>query len=423
MKKILAVLMTMLLLVGMLAGCGGAETEKEDMGSETKTETKTDDKKEDTSEEPAEKEKVMLKVWGSQEEQELLAGMVEAFKAENPDKEYTIELGVVGEPDAKTRYLEDPAAAADVFAFANDQLYDLVNAGALYEVTKNKDAIVEANVASSIEAATKDGSLYAYPMTADNGYFMYYDKSVLSEDDVKSMNSMLDAADAAGKKVFMDVSNGWYIASFFLGAGGTLEIVDGVQQTNFNGPNGLVAGEAIKYVTAHPGFLTGDDAVLTGGFGDTIVAGVSGTWNAAAIQEKLGDNYAATKLPEVTAGGTTFQMSSFAGFKLVGVNSLTEYPVDALAFAEFITNEENQVKRFEAREIGPSNKMAGQADAVKANIALAALAMQSAHAVSQKDVAGSYWGPAEAFGTTMEAKDYSQSIQELLDAMVEQIQQ
>ena len=64
-----------------------------------------------------------------------------------------------------------------------------------------------------------DGKLYAFPMTADNGYFMYYDSSVFSAEDVKSLDKMLEVAGTAGKKVFMDLSNGWYIASFFLGAG------------------------------------------------------------------------------------------------------------------------------------------------------------------------------------------------------------
>ncbi|NLC33589.1 MAG: extracellular solute-binding protein [Clostridiales bacterium] len=361
---------------------------------------------------------IKLKLWGSQEDQAMLQEMVEGFKAANTDKEFDIELGVVGEPDARAKYLEDPEAAADVFACPNDQIVDLVNAGALYEVTINKDAIIDANVAGSIEAATVDGELYAYPMTADNGYFMYYDKSVISPEQAKSLDAMLEAAQTAGKKVFMDVSNGWYIASFFLGAGGKLTVEDGLQKSDFNNEKGLAAAEAIKAFTANEAFLTGDDAILTGGIGDTIAAGVSGAWNANAIQEKLGDNYAAAKLPTFTLNGEQVQMSSFAGFKLVGVSSLTEYPEEAMALAQYLTNEENQLKRFEMRGMGPSNIKVGESDAVQANEALAALADQANYAYSQKEVLGNYWTPAEAFGTTMEAKDYSKDIQTLLDEMV-----
>ena len=364
-------------------------------------------------------ETVSLRVWGSQEDQAMLQEMTEAFKAAHPEKTYDITFGVVSEADAKTKYLEDPMAAADVFAFANDQLYDLVSAGALYEVTINKDEIIAANVPGSIEAATANGELYAYPMTADNGYFLYYDKSVLSEEDVKTLDGILEASNEAGKKMFMDVSNGWYIASFFLGAGGTLSLdEEGNQLSDFNNENGVAAGEAIKAFTANEAFLTGDDNILKGGIGTTISAGVSGTWNAADIKGILGDNYAATKLPTFTMNGEQVQMGSFAGFKLMGVNSLTEYPEEAMALAEWLTNEENQIKRFEVREIGPSNIKAGQSEAVMDNVALAALARQSNYAVSQKDVKGNYWSPAEAFGTTMEAKDYSKDIKTLLDEMV-----
>ena len=373
------------------------------------------------AEEPvAEVKDVTLKVWGSQEDQEMLTGMIEEFKAANPGTNWTIELGVVGEPDARTKYLEDPEAAADVFAFPNDQVMDLVNAGALYEVTINKDAIVAANIQSAVDSATVDGKLYGYPMTADNGYFMYYDKSVFSEEDVKSLDKMLEVAQAAGKSVFMDVSNGWYIASFFIGAGNKFEMVDGKQVLDFNNETGVKVGEAIKAFTAHPAFLTGDDNVLKAGLGTTIAAGVSGTWNAGDISTILGANYGATKLPEFTLGGVATQMGSFAGFKLMGVNSLTMYPEEAMALAEFLTNEANQVKRFETRKLGPANKNAAQNEAVLADVALSALAQQAPHSMSQNSVAGTYWGPAEAFGLALENKDYTMSIQEMLDALVSQ---
>jgi arabinogalactan oligomer/maltooligosaccharide transport system substrate-binding protein len=260
-------------------------------------------------------------------------------------------------------------------------------------------------------------------MTADNGYFLYYDKSVVSEEQAKSLDGILEACNAKGKKMFMDVSNGWYIASFFLGAGGSLDIKDDVQTCDFNNENGVKAGEAIKAFTANPAFITGDDDVLRAGFGDNIAAGVSGTWTADAIQEKLGDNFAATKLPTFTLDGKQVQMGSFAGYKLVGVNSLTKFPVDAMDLAYWLTNEANQITRFEKRAMGPSNIRAAADPRVQANIVLAALSYQSQFATSQKNVMNNYWDPAEAFGNAMETKDYSKSIKEQLDAMVSQIVQ
>ena len=403
MKKFLKLLVSASMLLTLAAcGNGGADT-------------------------PEAPETVTLKVWASQEDQtvtqEMIDAYIEAQKETYPDTTFDITLAVVSEADAKTKYLEDPAAAADVFTFANDQLTDLVNAGALAEVTRNKDDIVARNGEGSIGSATKGDALYAYPMTADNGYFLYYNKEVIT--DPTSLDAILKDANAAGKKVFMDVSNGWYIASFFLGNGGTLAVdAEGNQTCDFNNEKGLAAAEAIKAFTADPAFLTGDDAVLNSGFQDgSVVAGVSGVWNAETMMANLGDNYAATKLPTFTVGGEQVQMSSFGGYKLIGVNSQTkaEFTVFAMDLADWLTNEANQVKRFEARGYGPSNTNAAASDAVQANVALAALSLQSQYAVSQNDVLGQYWAPAEAFGTTMEAKDYSTPMQELLDTMVTQI--
>ena len=373
----------------------------------------------DTDGETGEKEMITLKVWGAQEEQEFLAERVEAFKAMHTDKEFNIELGVVGEPDARDLVTQDLDAAADVFAFANDQLTDLHTAGALYEITLNKEDIMANNVEGSVEAAMIDDKLYAYPMTADNGYFMYYDSSVFSEDDVKSLDKMLEVAESKGKQVYFDVANGWYIASFFLGAGNTIEIDDnGVQLVDFNNEHGLKAGNFIREFTASKAFIGGDGEVFKSQ--PEIAAGVSGTWDAEAMQDKFGENYAATKLPTMNLDGEEKQMASFGGYKLMGVKTSTKHPLEAMALAEFLTNEESQIKRFEARELGPSNIKAASADAVLENIALAALAEQSEFAVSQQNVLGTFWEPAEGFGTAM-VDGSTEDMQSLLDELVSQI--
>ena len=190
MKKILALLMAVCMMLALLTGCGSAPVETPQTPAE-----------QPVAEKPAEKETVALKVWADQVELELTEKLCNDFAAAHPEKEYVFEFGAVGAVDGKSRYLEDPAAAADVFVFADDQLIDLVKADALYEVTRNTDAIVAANTAGSINAASYDGVLYGYPMTSDNGYFLYYDKSVFTEEDLKTLDGILAAANAARKQV------------------------------------------------------------------------------------------------------------------------------------------------------------------------------------------------------------------------------
>ncbi|MFV0380066.1 MAG: extracellular solute-binding protein [Anaerorhabdus sp.] len=381
--------------------------------------------KDKTTEEVASGKDVVLKLWGSQEDQEFLKERVEAFKATDPDNTYTIELGVVGEPDARDKVLNDLEASADVFAFSNDQLRDLVNADALYEITLHKDQIQNENVLGSVDAVTLNDKIYGYPFSADNGYFMYYNSEFLSADDVLSLDAMVAKAEEQGKKIFFDLSNGWYIASFFLGAGGNLTMDEnGKQVCDFNNETGVMVGEYIRKFASSSAFITGDDATFIAGVEDgSIIAGVSGTWNAEKLASAMGDGYAASKLPSITlSNGTEVQLASFGGYKVYGVNTMTKFPEEAMALAAFLSSEESQTLRFEARELGPSNLKSAESDAVKANVALNALALQSVYAHSQKDVVSTFWVPTEAFGTEMENGNTS-DMQALLDEMVNQIQQ
>lgn len=400
-KRCAAFLLAGLLAVG-LTGCKKDEEESSSGGSGAS--------------------KVTLKVWGAQEDQALLGKMVDEFKKAHPDKTYDITFGVVGEIDVKTKFLEDPDAAADIFSFPNDQMNELIKAGALYQITRNTDKIESANSKGSVDACKADGKLYAYPMTADNGYFLYYDKSVVSEEQVKTLDGILEAAKTAGKKVVINMKEPWYMAGFFVGAGCTIgRDENGKQVCDLNNETGVKVGEALRQIVAHPSFLNGDDSVFDANIGTSAVAGITGAWKADSAIEKLGDNYAATKLPTFTVDGKQVQMGSFAGYKQIGINKKTKFPVDAMELAEWLTNEDNQMLRFKERALGPSNIKAAESAEVKANQALAALSAQSAYAVSQAEISDDFWLPAKAYAETLVSKDTSKSVKQQLDEMVAQV--
>ena len=67
----------------------------------------------------------------------MLQGMIDSFKEHYADAaNFDIQLGTESESTAKDTVLADIEAAADVYAFASDQLIDLVNAGALQSIEK-----------------------------------------------------------------------------------------------------------------------------------------------------------------------------------------------------------------------------------------------------------------------------------------------
>ena len=385
-------------------------------------------------------ETVSLRVWGGEEDQNLLKDLVEKFKTTYPDQKFDIEIGVESESTAKDTVLTDVEAAADVFAFASDQIVDLNNAKALANI-EDMDAALQnyakksvadikaANGEGSVEAASVDGKLMAFPMTGGNGYFLYYDSSVISEEDAATWDTLLAAADKAGKKVGMTLASGWYNASFFYGAGFTTGLNDdGTTAIDFNGTSkdgytGVQVTQSMLNIASNKAFMAIADGDVSNQIaGGTLAAVISGTWDAENAQKVFGDGYAAAKLPTYTLDGKQVQQGSVSGYKLLGVNAYSKNVGWATVLAEFLTNEESQTTRFEQRQLAPTNKKVAASDEVSKNVAIAASGAQDAYGVIQT-VSAKYWDPAKTFGEmiaqgSISAKD-EKAIQDALDTMVE----
>lgn len=419
-KKVLSLLLVAAMGVTMLVGCGGGDTTDTQAGGATSEDAIQNliDATEGT---------VTLEVWCSEktEYQTVMAEIVEDFKAQYPDVDFEITIGAVSEADAKDKVLEDVEAAADVFVFADDQIAELVQAGALQEVVTNYTYdISTANTASTVEAASVDGKLYAYPLMASNGYFLYYNTEYLTEEDVQSWDAMCAVAEENGKKVGMCVKNSWYTYGFFAGAG--LELTmneDTSNECNWNNETGVKVAEGMQALFQNSAFASYDsesDGLAAAKNGE-VIAFVDGTWDANGFQEAYGDGYAATKLPTFTVDGKQVQMGSFAGYKFVGVNAYSEYKGWSMLLAEFITNEENQAKIAVATAEGPANIVAAQSEEVLNNPALAALSAQSAYADLQR-VGGKYWDPVNTLCTNL-LEGTVTDIESALDECVEGVTQ
>ena len=412
-RKVIALILSVATMSIMLTGCGGSQKE-----SSENQEAQTEEISTETG------GTVTLKVWGATDDQELLAEMVESFKAKYAgEAEFDITIEAVEEADCRKTLLADVTNGADVFSFADDQLLQMVAGGALTPV-ENAEEVKKANVEGSVAAASVNDTLYAYPMTADNGYFMYYDKSVFSEADLASFDQMLNVAAAANKKVTMDWTSGYYIFSFFGNTGLTLKMNDdGVtMHCDWNTTEGEIKGidiaHAMQQIALHPGFLNASDAGLVeGAKNGTVAAGISGVWSANSLKQAWGSNYAAIKLPTYTCAGKQIQMASFSGYKMVGVNAYSKHKDWSLKLADWLTNEENQNLRFAKRGLGPSNINASNTDEVQSDPAIKAVLSQTEFATLQR-VSGKYWEPMQQFGITMSYGSQDIVLQELMDETV-----
>lgn len=371
---------------------------------------------------------VELVVWGAEEDQEMLRQIVAEFQETYKGQaEFHITCEVQSESACKDALMSGLEEGADLFAFADDQLSTLVAAGAL-EPIENQEQIRADNLEGAVEAASIDNTLYAWPLTADNGYFLYYNSRYISKEDAASLDRILEIAAAQNKKFAMDWSSGWYVYSFFGNTGMEVGLnEDGI--TNYctwnqkgTSVSGTDVAQAMLDIAASPGFLNTDDAgFLDGVRNGSVIAGVSGVWNAVAVEEAWGNGFAADKLPVYPCAGEPIQMASFSGYKMIGVNAYSDHHAWASLLAQWITNESNQELRFRLRGQGPSNRTASQSAAVQDSPAIAALLAQSEYACLQR-IGGNYWDPVTAFATTMaDGNPGGKNLQELLDEMTEGI--
>ena len=348
-----------------------------------------------------------LKIWVAEATVEFTKAQVETFKAAHPEyANMTVEVLPVGEGDAANNVITDVEAAADIFGFAQDQLARLVAANALMDVEPENAKVVAAeNDAGSVAAVTLGETMYAYPMTSDNGYFLYYDKPVVS--DPSTLEGIVADCEKAGKNVYFEINSGWYQTAFFFGAGCTLTydtdnegaIVS--NECNYASENGVKALKAMINLAKSPAFKNGSSISA----GSDIGAIVDGAWDSNSAQEAFGENFAAVKLPTVDG----FQLGGFGGFKMLGVKPQTDEAKMAAcdALAAYLTSGEVQLARFEAVGWGPSNLAAKSSEKVQSNVALAALADQLQYAVPQGQYPNDYWSLATGLGDDVIAGKYN----------------
>ena len=422
MKKILAILLAGMITATALAGCGGGN------GGSSSTDSKSDASSgSGSTDASAEKvvdantvdpelfgdeDNISLKVWAPSQALELVKKQVEDFKAAYPTKTFTnIEVSAMAEAESGTQVLNDASAAADVFGFASDHLNKLVDAKVLSEVAF-VNTVSEMNAPETVEAGKIKGTLYAYPETNDNGYYLVYDKTVVSEDKAGKLEDILAACKDAGKKFIFDCGNGYYACTYAFTAGVKIDGLeeDGVTQKFVQ----YDENEAVKTLQAfsrlmheYKGTFTSlDVAQIASGFSTgTLGAGVDGSWNTNADQKALGDNFGAAKLPTINVDGTEKQLVSLFGYKYIGVNAASKFPASAQILAYYLHGEKCQEQRAEELGWGPSNKNVQGKPVITDNPIQQAIKQQSENACVQVNIAPTFWNPMGNLGNKLIADE------------------
>ena len=356
-----------------------------------------------------------LKVWAPDATVDLVKSQVEDFKKAYPNKTFNITVVAQGEDDAATQILNDATVAADVFGFPSDQLNKLVEAGVIAPVAF-VDQVTAMNDPETIKSGTMKNSegqdtLYAYSETNDNGYYLVYDNTVVSDEQAKTLEGVLEACKTAGKKFIMDVGSGFYGCTFAFTAGALIdgfEEEDGMTQkfVEFDEDEAVKTLMAFaKLIKDYKGTFTAlDVANINSGFSSgTCGAGVDGSWNTATNEEALGDKFGAAKLPTINVDGKDKQLISMFGYKYLGVNGSSQFPRTAQILAYYLHGEECQLQRVEKLGWGPSNITVQQNKLVTDSKVLQAIAEQAENAVVQVNIASTFWSPMGNLGSKLVA--------------------
>ena len=376
---------------------------------------------------------ITIKVWTPTEDQAEGNNWVEKieadFKAKYPGyKNVKFENTTMGEGDAGAAVIADVTAAADVYMFANDQMGKIIKAGGLTKlVGANKQYVLDNNNDFMVSTVTHtDGELYGFPVT-NNTWFMYYDKTVFSEEDVKSLDTMLTKG-----KVYLPFGTGWTAGCIFLGCGGTIfgangiDVADGIQ---FGGANGYMAGKKMVELVANENVVAGG-MDISKMVNREVNATFTGSWEHKNMEAAYGENLGVAQLPKFTIEGKEYQMTAMSGSKCVGVNpnagigdnGVVKLYISTL-FASYMASAEAQLARYEMRGVIPAHKDLVANEKIQKD-AVAVAEMNTIANCSKLQSAleemSNYWGPVETFGGKVVSKDITMDTVEIaVDEMQE----
>ena len=421
-KKVLSLLLVAAMGISMLVGCGGGNDKP--AGGDTQQQQ---------GEQQAGPESIKLTVWAPENQQKLLKAQAEEFAKANEDK-WTIEwdFGIVGDDVCKQEVLKDVEAAADVFFFANDQIKELVAAGAIAKLGGDAETLVKEKMAESVyTTVTVDGSIYAIPYT-HNTFYMYYDKTLMTEEDLKSLDTIMakDTPDGVYNFLF-DGGGGWKLGAWYYGAGCSVYGIDGTNVaagSDWNNETGLAVTEYLVKMHESDKLALGLDITelisnhqLGAWFGGDWELGLSE--DADGFYDYLGEDLGYITIPTFGLNGEQVQMKSFYGSKAVGVNAKSDCPAAAVAFATFINTGDQQAARFAQTGVIPTNSDAAETDAVKAD-ALANVIMAEANncAIMQPystEFSSDYWDPCTALCDALKSGELNKdNVKEYMDEWV-----
>lgn len=347
----------------------------------------------------------VLKVWGPALDLDEAYGAwlnkrCEAFNEQHPNWNITYEYGICSESTAKQTITQDPMSAADIFLFTSTGLENLYEANCLYEFGGDYLETIKNDYSKQVvDCVTyEDGGVYGVPMTVDT-YYMYYDKSVFSEEDVTSLETMLSKG-----KVAISINDGFYLSAFYLANGCQFYGPTGTDRNagiDFTGEKAVQVTDALVDFVHNKNFIVASPTeALSMMRGGKVDAFWCGSWIAEQTKDVLGDRFGVAVLPKAHIGEQEVQLKPFSSIKAIGVKSTTKYPQVAMELAMFLGNYDSQKAHYELRNYIPCNLRLLEESEVTSNILVKINESTADISVNRPYFSkmSYYWTAAESFG-------------------------
>lgn len=407
MKKYSRFVSVFALAMMALAGCSKTGTSSSAKDSTT---AKPSEEKQTTTQTPAPAEKKKLVVACPSLQKDFIEAKVNAFLTEKGlSSSYTFTISNIGEGDVNNgTSVPDWTAesAPDLYAYASDQTLGLVSKGALAEVPSTYSTAMKTDMGDEVMNAAKVGKkYYGYPYAGDNGYFLYYNKSLFTGKEAKldTLDGVVEVCKANNVKLSYKLADTFFSTGLMFTFGARYDVTlstDGKSissiSADFDTKKGMKAAKAMQSIINNEDIDTTKDGQKAPTTANGLGATVDGSWNANTYKEAMGDNYACVKLPSVTVDDTTANLGSFLGYKLYGVNpSKKNTDTTKLAtlhqLASYLVSEDVQKDRFTQLTIAPTLKTVKALEAVQNTPHIKSIAAQAEFSVAQTIVPNNIW--------------------------------
>lgn len=356
------------------------------------------------------------------------------LKAEGLDAKYEVKMYDLNETEVTNITDWSAPTAPDIYSFPSDVLGKLKGNGAVSVVP---DAFVDEMKANfnetAVGAATIGQDVYGYPFSGDNGYFLYYNKDIVAESQTDTVDNIVAACAAQGTKFAyaLDTDSTFFSIGTFMSFGSRYEVKlnkDGTfasASSTFADATGIKAAEGVynllhneNIITTHKG---GRDVAPTKA--NKIGAIVEGSWKYDAYKKELGDKLGLCKLPTITVGEETKNLSSFLGYKIYGVNDKksaenSERLIALHKVANFLASEKTQEARFDELTVIPTNKKVAASENVKSSDLAQALFAQSEFSVAQTITPNQIWTAAATAVDSLKTSDDFAAIMKTFDETI-----